>query len=105
MRNPGVVPPDIRTPNSNNCSAECAPERGNKLPAQGNTLGEQGTKQAAPRQGKSVIDGREMLLPLLGRNHHTAYNTQGVALGYLVVGPPGRRCAGALLINPNLRYD
>ena len=66
MSNPGVAPPGIRTPNSNNCSAECAPERGNKLPAQGNTLGEQGTKQAAPRQGKSIIDGRKMLLPLRG---------------------------------------
>ena len=31
--------------------AECAPERGNEPPARGNTLGEQGTKQAAPRQG------------------------------------------------------
>ena len=51
MRNPGVAPPGIRTPNSNNCSAECAPERGNEPPARGNTLGEQGTKQAAPRQG------------------------------------------------------
>ena len=38
-------------PNGNNCSAECAPERGNEPPARGNTLGEQGTKQAAPRQG------------------------------------------------------
>jgi len=92
-------------PNSYNCSAECAPERGNELSAQSNTLGEQGTKQAAPRQGKSVIDGRNMLLPLPGRNHHTTYNTQGVALGYMTVGPPDRRSTGALLIDPNLRYD
>ena len=90
---------------SNNRSYECATERGNELSAQGNTLGEQGTKQAAPRQGKSVIDGRNMLLPLPGRNHHTTYNTQGVALGYMIVGLSDRRCAGALLINPNLRYD
>ena len=38
-------------PNGNNCSAECAPERGNEPPARGNTLGEQRTKRAAPRQG------------------------------------------------------
>ena len=45
-----------------------------------------------------------MLMPLQG-NHHTTYNTQGVALGYLFFGPPGRWCTDELLINPNLRYD
>ena len=46
-----------------------------------------------------------MLLPPPGRNHHTEYNTQGVALGYLVVGPSDRHCTDELLINPNPRYD
>jgi len=40
-----------------------------------------------------------------GRNHHTAYKAQGAAFGYLVFGPPGRRCTDELLINPNPRYD
>ena len=33
-----------------------------------------------------------MLLPPPGRNHHTEYNTQGVALGYMIVGLSDRHC-------------
>ena len=54
----------------------------------------------APYRGKSFIVGGNAYAPP-GRNYHTAYNTQGVALGYLVFGPPGRRCTDELLINPN----
>ena len=33
-----------------------------------------------------------MLLPPPGRNHHTEYSTQGVALGYMIVGLSDRHC-------------
>ena len=65
-------------PISNNCSDESAPERGIEPPAQGNTLGNKG----------NITDGA-----LTGQKHYTAYNTQDVALGYLVVGLSDRHCA------------
>jgi hypothetical protein len=34
-----------------------------------------------------------------GRNHHTTYNTQGVALGYMIVGLTGRRSTDVAIPN------
>ena len=52
---------------SSNLTAEYAPDGGNEPPAQGSALGNKGNITArTPRQGKSVIVGRKMLLPLRG---------------------------------------
>ena len=82
-------------PISNNHSDESAPERGNEPPAQGNTLGNKGsitegalTGQKRYRRERYRWEKNAFAPP--GRNLHTAYKTQGGALGYMIVGLSGR---------------
>ena len=70
---------------SPNLIAECAPKRGNDPPAQGTALGNKGNKTDGALTGQKRYRWGNAFAPP-GRNHHTAYNTQDVALGYLVVG-------------------
>ena len=83
-------------PISNNHSDESAPERGNEPPAQGTTLGNKGNITDGALTGQKRYRWEENAFAPPGRNHHTAYNTQGVALGYMIVGLSGRRSTGML---------
>ena len=58
--------------NSNNCSAECAPERGIKPPAQGSTLGNKGNITDGALTGQKRYRWEENAFAPPGRNHHTA---------------------------------
>ena len=78
-------------PISNNHSDESAPERGNEPPAQGNTLGNKGNITNGALTGQKHYRREEDAFAPPGRNHHTAYKTQGGALGYMIVGLSGRR--------------
>ena len=78
-------------PISNNRSDESAPERGNKPPAQGNTLGNKGNITEGVQTGQKRYHWEKNAFAPPVRNHHTAYNTQGGALGYMIVGLSGRR--------------
>ena len=82
--------------NSNNCSAECAPERGIDPLAQGNTLGNLGNITDGALTGQKRYRWEENAFAPPGRNHHTAYKTQGGALGYMIVSLSGRRSTGVL---------
>ena len=64
--------------------------RGIEPIAQGNTLGNKGniTGCALKGQKRFLWKGNAYAPP--ERNHHTVYNTQGSALGYLIAGLPGR---------------
>ena len=53
-----------------NLTAECAPERGNEPPAQGNTLGNRNVTTGMPRQGKSVIVGGKCFCPSGAESSH-----------------------------------
>ena len=77
-------------------STECAPERGNEPPAQGNTLGNKGNITDGALTGQKLYRWEENAFAPPGRNYHTAYNPQGVALGYMIVGLSGRRSTGML---------
>ena len=77
-------------PISNNHSDESAPERGNEPPAQGNTLGNKGSITEGALTGQKRYHKEENAFAPPGRNHHTAYKTQGGALGYMIVGLSGR---------------
>ena len=81
---------------STNLTAECAPERGNEPPAQGNTLGNKGNITDGALTGQKRYCREEDAFAPPGRNHHTAYNPQGGALGYMIVGLSGRRSTGML---------
>ena len=83
-------------PISNNCSDESAPERGIEPPAQGNTLGNKGNITDGALTGQKRYCWEENAFAPPGRNHHTEYNTQGGALGYMIVGLSGRRSTGML---------
>ena len=83
-------------PISNNRSDESAPERGNKPPAQGNTLGNKGNITDGALTGQKRYRREKNAFAPPGRNLHTAYNPQGVALGYMIVGLSGRRSTGML---------
>ena len=86
---------------STNLNAECAPERGNEPPAQGTALGNKDNITDSALTGQKRYRWEENAFAPPGRNYYTAYKTQGVALGYMVVGPSDRRCTDELLINPN----
>ena len=75
---------------SPNLTAECAPERGNEPPAQGSAVGNKGYITGGALTGQKRYRWEENAFAPPGRNHHTAYNTQGVALGYMIVGLSGR---------------
>ena len=83
-------------PISDNHSDESAPERGIEPPAQGNTLGNKGNITEGALTGQKRYRREEDAFAPPGRNHHTAYKTQGVALGYMIVGLSGRRSTGML---------
>jgi len=83
-------------PISNNRSDESAPERGNEPPAQGTALGDKGKITEGALTGQKLYRREEDAFAPPGRNHHTAYNPQGVALGYMIVGLSGRRNTGML---------
>ena len=83
-------------PISNNCSDESAPERGNEPPAQGTALGNKGNITDGALTGQKRYRREEDAFAPPGRNHHTAYNPQGGALGYMIVGLSGRRSTGML---------
>jgi len=76
---------------SPNLTATCAPERGIEPPAQGTTLGDKGKITEGALTGQKRYRREEDAFAPPGRNHHTAYKTQGVALGYMIVGLSGRR--------------
>ena len=75
---------------------ECAPERGIEPPAQGNTLGNKGNITEGALTGQKRYSREKNAFAPPGRNHHTAYKTQGGALGYMIVGLSGRRSTGML---------
>ena len=83
-------------PISNNRSDESAPERGNGPLAQGNTLGNKGNITDGALTGQKRYRWEEDAFTPPGRNHNTAYKTQGGALGYMIVGLSGRRSTGML---------
>ena len=83
-------------PISNNRSDESAPERGIEPLAQGNTLGDKGKITEGALTGQKRYRWEKNAFAPPGRNHHTAYNTQGVALGYMIVGLSGRRSTGVV---------
>ena len=83
-------------PISNNRSDESAPERGNGPLAQGNTLGNKGSITEGALTGQKRYRREKNAFAPPGRNHHTAYKTQGGALGYMIVGLSGRRSTGML---------
>ena len=72
------------------------PERGNKPPAQGNTLGNKGNITNGALTGQKRYRREEDAFAPPGRNPHTAYNPQGGGLGYMIVGLSGRRSTGML---------
>ena len=78
-------------PISNNHSDESAPKRGIEPPAQGTALGNKGNITEGALTGQKPYRWEENAFAPPGRNHHTAYKTQGVALGYMIVGLSGRR--------------
>ena len=82
-----------------NLTAACTPERGIEPPAQGNTLGNKGNKKEGALTGQKLYHWKDNAFAPPGRNHHTAYNTQGVALGYMIVGLSGRRSTGGAIPN------
>ena len=75
-------------PISNNCSDESAPERGIE--------GNKGNITDGALTGQKRYRREEDAFAPPGRNHHTAYKTQGGALGYMIVGLSGRRNTGML---------
>ena len=83
-------------PISNNHSDESAPERGIEPPAQGNALGNKGSITEGAQTGQKRYHREENAFAPPGRNHHTAYNPQGGALGYMIVGLSGRRKTGVV---------
>ena len=83
-------------PISNTHSDESAPERGIEPPAQGTALGNKGNITDGALTGQKHYRREEDAFAPPGRNHHTAYNTQGGALGYMIVGLSGRRSTGML---------
>ena len=74
---------------------ECAPERGIEPPAQGIAMGNKGNIKDGALTGQKLYRWGNAYAPP-GRNHHTAYNPQGGALGYMIVGLSGRRCTGVV---------
>ena len=78
-------------PISNNCSDESAPERGIEPPAQGTALGNKGNITDGALTGQKRYRREKNAFAPPGRNLHTAYNPQGGALGYMIVGLSGRR--------------
>ena len=80
----------------NNRSDESAPERGIEPLAQGNTLGNKGNITDGALTGQKRYRREEDAFAPPGRNYHTAYNPQGVALRYMIVGLSGRRNTGML---------
>ena len=86
-------------PISNNRSDESAPERGNEPPAQGTALGNKSNITEGAQTGQKRYHWEEDAFAPPGRNHHTAYKTQGGALGYMIVGLSGRRSTGGAIPN------
>ena len=76
---------------SPNLTATCAPERGIEPPAQGIALGNKGNITEGALTGQKRYRWEENAFAPPGRKHHTAYNPQGGALGYMIVGLSGRR--------------
>ena len=69
-----------------------APLKGGiKPPAQGSALGNKGNITDGALTGQKRYRREEDAFAPPGRNLHTAYKTQGVALGYMIVGLSGRR--------------
>ena len=83
-------------PISNNRSDESAPERGYEPPAQGTALGDKGNITEGALTGQKRYRREKNAFVPPGRNHHTAYKTQGVALGYMIVGLSDHRSTGML---------
>ena len=69
---------------------------GNEPPAQGNSLGNKGNITDGALTGQKRYRWEKNAFAPPGRNYHTAYKTQGVALGYMIVGLSGRRSTGML---------
>jgi len=74
-----------------------APLKGGNEPlAQGNALGNKDNITDSALTGQKRYRWEENAFAPPGRNLHTAYNTQGVALGYMVAGLSDRRSTGML---------
>jgi len=66
-------------------------KRGIEPLAQGNTLGNKGNITDGALTWQKHYRWEKNAFAPPGRNLHTAYKTQGVALGYMIVGLSGRR--------------